>query len=153
VFVIAPCKFCSSCTFWIWNFLHMEEEWGQWKSICSRDSSVLQPYRQVAESTTPFVASLSLVLRRLCRASQAKILLFLGANEVRVVATAEGQGRVPDYLSDGHDDGKLYPANGWSGRAQAPPLWLARRAPLPVAAMADHVSSRLKMIMRTLWSY
>jgi hypothetical protein len=36
------------------------------------------------ESMIPFLASLSLVLKLLCRASHAKILHFLGAREVKI---------------------------------------------------------------------
>jgi hypothetical protein len=48
-------------------------------------SSVLQPKGQVASKMIPLLAKRSLVLRRLCRANQAKKYTFFGAKEFQIL--------------------------------------------------------------------
>jgi hypothetical protein len=68
----------------MWNFPQMVDAEGQWKSMWSRDSSELQPNGQTVESINPFLTNLSLVLSRLCSASQANILHFFGVRDDQI---------------------------------------------------------------------
>lgn len=83
-FVTVSCTICISWAPWIWNLFQIKEVWEQLNRRWVGTSSVWQPNGHLASEMTPLLADLSLVLRRLCGASHAKILHFLGAKDFQI---------------------------------------------------------------------